>query len=147
MKGIRPNGVILYRSEFIKGKSFIVMMESITEKEEERIDKSSKYYGEIRHVKDDGTIISAKDIYLYGEVDFNKEDDLLNIERFNLIDNNIEARNLIYANFNFDKGSFKTVNGVAKTYPTWNPILWFMYNYVLIGKPERIIVYRKIIKK
>lgn len=131
----------------MKGKSFIVIMEPITEKEEEHIDKSSKYYGEIRHVKNDNTIISAKDIYLYGEVDFNKEDDLSNIERFNLIDNDIEARNLIYANFDFDKGSFTTINGVAKAYPTWNPILWFMYNYVLIGKPERIIVYRKIIKK
>ena len=34
----------------------------ITEEEEQRIDKSSKYYGEIRHVKEDGYIIPSKDI-------------------------------------------------------------------------------------
>lgn len=122
-------------------------MEAITEKEEQRIDKSAKYYGEIRYVKNDDIIISAKHIYLYGEVDFNNEDDLANIEKFDLIDNDIEARNLIYANFDFEKGCFTTVNGIAKTYTTWNPILWFMYNYVLIGKPQRIIVYKKIIKR
>lgn len=138
---------MLYHSEFIKGKAFNVVMEAITEKEEQRIDKSAKYYGEIRYVKNDDTIIPAKHIYLYGEVDFNNEDDLANIEKFDLIDNDIEARNLIHANFDFEKGCFTTVNGIAKTYTTWNPILWFMYNYVLIGKPQRIIVYKKIIKR
>lgn len=122
-------------------------MEAITEKEELRIDKSAKYYGEIRYVKNDDTIIPAKHIYLYGEVDFNNEDDLANIEKFDLIDDDIEARNFIHANFDFEKGCFTTVNGIAKTYTTWNPILWFMYNYVLIGKPQRIIVYKKIIKR
>lgn len=117
-------------------------MEAITEKEEERIDKAPKYYGEIRHIRSDGYIIPAKDIYLYGEVDFNNSDDVNNIERFNLIDTDLNVCNWIYSNFDFDKGCFTTIDGISKGTPTWNALRWFMYKYVLLGKPQRIIVYR-----
>ena len=43
-------------------------MEPITEEEEQRIDKSSRYYGEIRHVKEDGYIIPSKDIYFHWHI-------------------------------------------------------------------------------
>lgn len=117
-------------------------MEAITEKEEQRIDNAPKYYGEIRHVRSDGYVVSAKDIYLYGEVDFNNDDDVNNIKRFNLINTDINACNWIYSNFNFEKGCFTIIDGVVKGSPTWNALRWFMYNYVLIGKPQRIIVYK-----
>lgn len=117
-------------------------MEAITEKEEQRIDNAPKYYGEIRHVRSDEYVIPAKDIYLYGEVDFDNNDDVNNIERFNLINSDINACNWIYSNFNFKKGCFTTIDGVVKGYPTWNALKWFMYNYVLLGKPQRIIVYK-----
>lgn len=126
----------------MKGKPSIVIMEAITEEEEQRIDKSPKYYGEIRHVRSDNYIIPAKNIYLYGEVDFNNQDDVNNIKRFNLINMDLDACNWIYSNFNFDKGYFTVIDGVAKGTPTWNALRWFMYNYVLIGKPQRIIVYK-----
>ena len=114
-------------------------MESITEEEELRIDKSAKYYGEIQFRRKDGAIIAAKDIYLYGEVDFNNDDDLDLIEKFNLVDEN---GNWIYSNFDYEKGDFTTINGIPKGYPTWNPINRFKYCHVLIGKPQRIIVYK-----
>lgn len=117
-------------------------MEAITEQEEQRIDNAPKYYGEIRHVRSDSYIIPAKDIYLYGEVDFNNDDDIDNIERFNLINMDLNACNWIYSNFNFKEGYFTTIDGIAKGYPTWNALKWFMYKYVLLGKPQRIIVYK-----
>lgn len=117
-------------------------MESITDKEEQRIDKAPKYYGEIRHVRSDNYIVPAKDIYLYGEVDFNNQDDIDSIRRFNLIDTDYCGCNFIHSNFDFDKGCFTTIDGIAKGYSTWDVIKWFMYNYVLIGKPKRIIVYK-----
>lgn len=126
----------------MKGKPSIVIMEAITEEEEQRIDKAPKYYGEIRHVRSDNYIIHAKDIYLYGEVDFSNKEDIKNIERFKLIDDDYNACNWIYTNFDFDKGCFTTIDEVAKGAPTWNALRWFMYNYVLIGKPQRVIVYK-----
>lgn len=115
-------------------------MEPITEEQELLIDKSAKYYGAIQFERKDGVIVAAKDIYLYGEVDFNNDDDLDLIERFKLID---EDGNWIYSNFDYEKGNFTTIDGIAKDYPTWNLINWFKYCHVLIGKPQRIIVYKR----
>lgn len=131
--------VILCRVETLKGKSVGVYMEPITEEQENRIDKSEKYYGSIRYDRGDGAVIDAKSIYLYGEVNFEDENDIYQIERFNLIN---EDGNYIYSNFDYDKGCFTTIEGKAKSYPTWNALTWFKYCYCLIGKPKRIIVYK-----
>lgn len=125
--------------DIIKNHRIPVVMEPITEEQELRIDKSAKYYGAIQFERKDGVIVAAKDIYLYGEVDFNN-DDLDLIERFKLID---EDGNWIYSNFDYEKGNFTTIDGIAKGYPTWNLINWFKYCHVLIGKPQRIIVYKR----
>lgn len=119
-------------------------MRSISEEEENRIDKSKIYFGDIRYETKD-FIVKSDDIYLYGEVDFDNEDDLFNITKFNLIN---ERGNHIYSTFDYNKGSFVTKDGVPKMYETWDPILWFKYCHCLIGKPKRIIVYKdnKIVK-
>lgn len=136
--GIRPR-MILCHFEPIKGKRMGVYIEPITEEQEARIDKSEKYYGAIRFDKGDGTIIDAKSIYLYGEVNFEDKNDIYQIERLKLIN---DDGNYIYSNFDYDKGQFTTVDGIAKSYPTWNPLTWFKYCHCLIGKPKRIIVYK-----
>lgn len=133
---------MLCHSDFMKGKPSVVIMEAITEQEEQRIDKSSKYYGSIVHTRNDGYVVPSKDIFLYGEVDFDNEDDLRSIERYELIDSEYDAINWIHSNFDFEKGCFTTVDGIAKGYPTWDTIKWFMYKYTLLGKPQRVIVYR-----
>lgn len=117
-------------------------MEPITEDEEIRIDNSIKYFGEIRHEKKDGTIIDAKQIYLYGEINFNNPNDLDNIEKFNFI--NPIYGNWIHSKFSYKGGTFTTINGKAKMYPTWDAIKWFKYCHCLLGKPQRIIVYKTI---
>lgn len=142
--GIRPKAVTLCRSELIKGKFYSIIMEPITKKEEQQIDNSIKYYEEIRYNRANNEIITAKNIYLYGEVDFNCDEDLDNIDRFNLIDKDVYACNWIPSNFDFDKGCFTTIENVAKGCGTYDAIKWFKYNYVLLGKPKRIIVYRKL---
>lgn len=114
-------------------------MEAITEQQENRIDKSKTYYGDIRFEHDDGVIVQAKDIYLYGELDFDNPEDIHNIERFNLINPDGEW---MYSNVNYDKGNFTTIDGIAKQFQTWNALKWFRYCHILIGKPKRIIVYK-----
>ena len=109
--GIRPNGVTICRIDGIKDKGTIVM-EAITEQQENRIDNSKAYYGNIRFERYDGTIVQAEDIYLYGELDF-------------------------------DKGNFTTIDGIAKQFQTWDALKWFKYCHILIGKPKRIIVYKR----
>lgn len=145
--GIHPKGTILYRSKIINHKGYVIIIEPIIAKEEEDIDKSSEIYGSIRYITKDNIIIPAKDIYLYGEVDFNNNNDLDNIRQFGLINDEDDAYNAVYSNFDFEKGTCTTINGIIKNHPTWNPVEWFKFKYVLIGKPKRVIVYRKYIKK
>lgn len=124
--------------------SFTVIMEAITKEQEARIDNSSKYFGITRYERSDGVIIKDKDIYMYGEINLNDDNDLNIIEKFNLINDNGEW---IYSNFDYDEGTITSINKKFKTHQTWNPILWFMYCHCLIGKPERIIVYKTGITK
>ena len=138
---MRPNGVILCHSELIKGKPSSVIMQAITESQEQRIDNAPKYFGEIRYEREDKTIIPAKDIYLYGEVDFSNKDDVEYIKKFDLIDKG-DNSNWIYSNFDYDKGCCTTIDGHLKGSPTWDCIKWFKFCYILLGKPKRIIVYK-----
>lgn len=136
--GTRPEGVTLCHSNDNK-TFFTVVMEPITAEEEARIDKSSKYYGTTRYERKDGAIINQKDIYMYGEIDLDSDDDLDIIEKFNLID---ERGNWMYSNFDYDAGTITTIERKLKQFQTWNPVLWFAYCHCLIGKPQRIIVYK-----
>ena len=72
--GIRER-IVLCHSNDIRGKSIPIYMEAISEEEERRIDNSKKYYDGIRWKRPDGSIVNAKDIYLYGEVDVDKEEE------------------------------------------------------------------------
>lgn len=139
--GISPNKVILRRvPSKIKNKYINVVMMPITALEESRIDKSKKYYGEIKFDIDGYKFIRAKDIYLYGEVDFEKESDLEAIEKFKLIN---EEGAWIYSNFDYNKGNYTIIDGQIKGYYTFDNILWFMFNHVKLGKPKRIIVFNE----
>jgi hypothetical protein len=116
-------------------------MEAITEEDEKFIENSPIYYGERHFIKKNGKIIKDGDIYIYGEIDLNNPDDIKIIKHFNIKNEEINS-NFVHSNFDFDKGCFTTKDGVAKTYPTSDALLWFKYNYVLLGKPERVIIYR-----
>lgn len=133
--------MMLCRINCIKGKNIGVYMEAITEQEEKQIDSSVKRNGRLLFKHSSGKVVEGKDIYLYGEVDFNNDDDISQIEKFNLTDNN---GNYMYSNFDYDNGTFTTINRVVKSFPTWDCVKWFMYCYCLIGKPQRIIVYRSV---
>lgn len=136
--GIRQK-VTLCRIKSIKDKYFNVYIEKITEEQENNIDKAINKYGEIKYKINDKTIIGAKDIYLYGEININDDNDLDQIERYNLID---DKGGIIYSNFDYEKGKVTIYDNIIKCYNTWDVIDWFKFCYCLIGKPERIIVYR-----
>ena len=136
--GIRQK-VIICRIDSINGKYNNVYIEPITEEQEIKIDNAEKYYNEIRYELKDGTIITSKNIYAYGEINIEDVNDINQIKSFNLI-NSDGGR--INSNFNYDKGCCTIKDNIATYYTTWNPIKWFKYCYCLIGKPNRIIIYK-----
>jgi hypothetical protein len=107
-------------------------MRPITEEDEQNLDKWE-------YINVDGKRIDKKDIYCYGEINLSSNDDVEYIKKFNLLDT--DNGGTIHSNFNYQEG-YALIEGIAKTYPTFDIIEWFKYNHCLIGKPTRIIIYK-----
>ena len=115
--GIRKK-VILCHTKSLAGVTYTVMR-PITEEDEQNLDK--------------------KDIYCYGEINLSSNDDVEYIKKFSLLDT--DNGGTVHSNFNYQEG-YALIEGIAKTYPTFDIIEWFKYNHCLIGKPTRIIIYK-----
>jgi hypothetical protein len=107
-------------------------MRPITEQDEQNLDKWEC-------INVDGKRIDKKDIYCYGEINLSSNDDVEYIKKFSLLDT--DNGGTIHSNFNYQEGC-TIIEGIAKTYPTFDIIEWFKYNHCLIGKPTRIIIYK-----
>ena len=60
--GTRKQGVILSRSNYKNKNQYVILMEAISEQQEQDIEKYAKYYGQIMYKRADGIVINAKDI-------------------------------------------------------------------------------------
>ena len=137
LMGIRKK-VMLFRSNE-RFNQYMVFMEAITEEQEQEIDDSADENNNLYFVKDNKIIAKGKEIILYGKVDLESPSDLYHIKKFNLIN---EDHSWIHSDLDWETGDFHIINGISSQHPTYNPIKWFMYNHLLLGKPERVIVYK-----
>lgn len=135
--GVYKKTILCHTNNF--GTDEVIVMEPITQEQENEIDNSFAKHGEIRFIRQNGQILHKENIKLYGDVDLSSKEDLAAIEKFQFIDEN--WRSFVYSNFDYDKGVVELVNGKFKYYPTKDPILWFKYNHCLIGKPNKVIIY------
>nr|UWI24163.1 MAG: hypothetical protein [Bacteriophage sp.] len=107
-------------------------MRPITEEDEQNLDKWE-------YLNIDNKRIDKKDIYCYGEINLSSNDDVEYIKKFSLLDT--DNGGIIHSNFNYQEG-YALIEGIAKTYSTFDIVEWFKYNHCLIGKPTRIIIYK-----
>ena len=129
--GIRKKA-ILCRTK-VGGNPIFTVMRPITKEQEKEIDVNER-------LTIDNISISKDNIYCYGEFNVNNEEDLNYIKKFNII--NLDEENPIYSDLNFETGDVILEGNIAKTYSCYDVIEWFNYNYILIGKPNRIIIYK-----
>ena len=114
----------------------LAVMKEITETDEKNIDKGLRF--------NTGTQFIERDkIILYGEIDFNNKNDVKLIKNKNLMFPEIVS-NIVYSTFDYKSGIATSINNVYKMIIEVDPVKWFMYNYCLIGKPKRVIVYKTI---
>lgn len=112
----------------------LAVMKEITETDEKNIDKGLRF--------NTGTQFIERDkIILYGEIDFNNKNDVKLIKNKNLMFPEIVS-NIVYSTFDYKSGIATLINNVYKMIIEVDPVKWFMYNYCLIGKPKRVIVYK-----
>lgn len=110
-----------------------VMMCSITKEQEEELDEKQS-------IVINNTTVDIDRIYCYGQIDINNEEDRRYIERFNLVDQ--DTGGIIYSDYDYETGIAPVIDNKTMIYSTFKPIKWFKYNHLLIGKPERIIVFK-----
>lgn len=118
-----------------------VIIEPITEEIEDKIDAAIKYGGAVKLKSKH--IVTKNDIYVYGDVNIKSKADIDYLNKFKkIILNPYNMCTFIPNSFNYEKGTYTEVDGVAKGSPFQSDYLaWFKYNYCLIGKPKKIIIY------
>ena len=124
-----------------------LVMQSITEEEELAIDNAMDSDDIVRFVLEEKYIIPTRDIFLYGQVDITKDSDCSIVKKSKIITEEINNAANIPSNFDYETGDvYSDEDNIFKCHNTWNKLDWFKFNHLLIGKPERIIIY-KIDKK
>lgn len=114
------------------------MMIPITKEQEDTLERTERLnLGE----KFNNLEVSRKSVICYGEVDIDNPQDAYAIKKFDLLGHE-ESDNFVHSNFDYEKGCFTTIDGYAKGAPTSDAILWYRYNYVLIGKPKRVLIFK-----
>ncbi len=128
--------VILARFEFNS-----IVMEAIDEDAEKALDKQSEK-DNINYFFNN-LCLKSKDIVLYGEINLNNKKDIQCLEKYkNILCNPDSIFNWIKSNFDYENSTITSNDeGIYQGYQTYQVLKWFMYNYCLIGKPKRILIY------
>lgn len=122
------------------------VMIPITEKEEKRIDN----IGDSIINFDRGSrsfSIKMKDIYCYGEINFNDEDDLTAIDNFHFLDYLTLSGIHIPSNYNYSTHSCKSNLKVPLSTETWTPSVVAKIAHGYLGKPQRVLLFKEHTKK
>lgn len=118
-----------------------IVLKPITQELENKIDAIIKYGGsvEIEH----NHYITKNEIYVYGDINLKSKADIEYLSKFKkIILNPYTMCTFIPSSFNYEEGEYTEINGIAKGSNFQSDFLaWFKWNYCLIGKPNKIIIY------
>lgn len=130
--GIREK-TMLCRTSGIKG-GFNVILRKLNEDEEKELDDNQR-------IIIDNVSVSKDNILCYGQINLDVDEDYNFINKLKLI-NDDDIGNDMPTNIDWLKGVAYTNTNVLSYSPTWDVMKWFEYNYMLIGRPNRIIIYK-----
>lgn len=120
------------------GNDYTVFMEPLKESQEVAIEEIGKIQS-LEGNKDFGvSTIYKDDIYLFGDVDLNNDEDIRQIADFNLLDRKV----VMPTKFKYETGTAITENNVVKVGNPSSAVEWFKFCHTKIGKPKKIVVYR-----
>lgn len=121
----------------------MIYMTYITKEDEELLDNNK----ELELVRGNLKFkVNLNNTYCYGEVDFhNGSDDMYDIEDFNFLDylntSGIHIRN----GYDYENHECTSVEQRCGWTETWNPAIVAQFAHGCLGKPDRIILFRKVI--
>lgn len=109
-----------------------IVLKPLTSDEEFEIDKTRKY-------THNNYITNG--IISYGTFDIESDLDFIEYKHF-IDDRVIGSSNWIYSNVSKDFKVTTNKDGVIPKYPTLDAVKWFLHCYTLIGRPEKIIIFK-----
>ena len=127
-----------------KYDSEVIVMIAITEKEETALDN-----GFLQTTKDNQTFTiynnkEQSDVICYGMLDLSTNSDDYNvIEGMNFLDHCTGLGISVPANYNYKKHCCYSHNHKYMTYDTTNPAVLIQWKHGLIGKPERVCIFKE----
>lgn len=136
--GLSPNGVALNRKPWIKKTTISIRLEPLTEEQESFINNHKNVWTNGKYIRNDGVEFAGNNILLYGDVELNNREFIDCIRNLDII--NSEDNPWYRTDVNFTTGVVDREK-VRKWSFTTNPLTWFEYNYMLIGRPNKIIIY------
>ena len=142
---MRKINIMGIRSKVILNRTLgnYLVMQSITEEEENAIDNAMDSEDVIKFVLEEKYVIPIKDIFLYGHVDITNKEDIQVIKNSKIITEEINGAANIPSRFSYKSGEvYSDREGIFRCHDTWDKIKWFKFNHVLLGKPERVIIYK-----
>lgn len=117
----------------------------IDENEEKLIDNIDKHTLTF-HRGDRTFSVSMKDIYCYGEVDFEDEDILNRISKFKFLDYLGAVGVHIYSGYDYKTHSCSSPKSCCLWTETWNPAELAKMAHGYLDKPKRILLFNQTIK-
>ena len=91
--------------------------------------------------------VAMKDIYCYGEVNFEDEDTLNQIKEFKFLDYLGEVGVHIYSRYDYKTHSCSSPKRHCLWTETWNPAELAKMAHGYLGKPKRILLFNQTLKK
>ena len=110
------------------------VLKALSKSEEAQIDQN-------KSIVIDNVKLNENNILLYGIINLNSNEDVNYINKIGILPDDYPA-NQIHSNFDYKTGEVKLIRGSVQYRMCINPIEWFKYHYCLIGKPNRIILYK-----
>lgn len=124
----------------------LTVMIPIDEDEEkliDNIDKSTLTF----HRGNRSFSVAIRDIYCYGEVNFEDEDTLNQIKEFKFLDYLDEVGVHIYSKYDYKTHSCSSPKRHYLWTETWNPAELAKMAHGYLGKPKRILLFNQTLKK
>lgn len=124
----------------------LTVMIPIDEDEEKLIDNIDKSTLAFHRGKRSFSV-SMRDIYCYGEVDFEDENVLNQIKEFKFLEYLQETGIKICADYNYKTHTCKSSKPYILYTETWNPAELAKRAHAYLGKPKRILLFNQFIRK
>lgn len=125
-----------------EAKNVKIIMTEISEEEENKIDNIGN--NTLQIIRGSITFnITGKQIYCYGEVDFDSQEDLDVIENFNFLNHLGSVGISFVANYDYNEHAcYSDIKGIQWT-ETWSPSLLAQFAHATLGKPQRILLFKQ----